>query len=81
MLIARVRALPEDGAANAALIALLAKSLKLPKSSLSLASGGKGRVKTVVASGDPAALAEALARLESLFAAGRQEGRDLTDLA
>ena len=68
MLLARVRALPEDGAANAALIALLAKSLKLPKSNLTLASGGKGRVKTVVVTGDPEALSDALARLESRLA-------------
>ena len=65
MLLARVRALPEDGAANAALIALLAKSLKLPKSSLVLDSGGKGRVKTVIATGEPAVLAAALARLQT----------------
>ena len=67
MLLARVRALPEQGAANTALIALLAKSLKLPKSSLSLDSGGKGRVKTVTASGEPALLAEALARLQAML--------------
>ena len=65
MLLARVRALPEDGAANAALIALLAKSLKLPKSSLVLDSGGKGRVKTVTATGEPAVLVAALARLQT----------------
>jgi len=63
-LLARVRALPEAGAANAALIALLSRTLKLPKSSLSLASGGKGRVKTVIASGETALLAGALARLQ-----------------
>ena len=62
-----MRALPEDGAANAALIALLSKSLKLPKSSLSLDSGGKGRVKTVVAAGDPGVLAAALERLQELL--------------
>ena len=65
MLLARVRALPEDGAANAALIALLAKSLRLPKSSLVLDSGSKGRVKTVIATGEPAVLAAALARLQT----------------
>jgi uncharacterized protein YggU (UPF0235/DUF167 family) len=65
VLLARVRALPEDGAANAALIALLAKGLKLPKSSLVLDSGGKGRVKTVIATGEAAVLAAALARLQT----------------
>jgi uncharacterized protein YggU (UPF0235/DUF167 family) len=59
----RVRALPEDGAANAALIAVLAKALKLPKSSLALDSGGKGRVKSVRATGDDASLRHALDRL------------------
>lgn len=37
--------------------------LKLPKSSLSLAGGGKGRIKTVHAAGDDVALRHALARL------------------
>ena len=67
MLLARVRALPEHGAANTALTALLAKSLKLPKSSVSLDSGGKGRVKTVIASGEPTLLTEALARLQAML--------------
>ena len=65
MLLIRVRALPEDGAANAALIAVLAKALKLPKSSLALESGGKGRVKSVRASGEDAILRHALDRLSA----------------
>jgi uncharacterized protein YggU (UPF0235/DUF167 family) len=55
--------LPENGAANAALMALLAKALKLPKSSLVLDSGGKGRVKSVRAAGEVLALRAALGRL------------------
>ena len=42
---ARVRAVPQDGAANSALIASLAKWLGVPKSSISLAAGGKSRTK------------------------------------
>ena len=53
---ARVRAVPEDGAANKALIALLAKQFGRPKSALTLVSGATSRVKQVRVSGDPAAL-------------------------
>lgn len=48
----RVRAVPEKGKANAALVKLLAKSLGLPKSSLEVISGPKSRVKTVLIRGD-----------------------------
>jgi len=60
---ARVRAVPEDGKANAALIALLAKILAVPKSSVRIASGASARLKRVVITGDAGALA---ARLEEL---------------
>ena len=43
---ARVRAVPEDGAANAALMRLAAEWLGIPKSSVSLISGAKSRVKS-----------------------------------
>ena len=59
---ARVRAVPEDGKANAALIELIAKSLKIARSAVIVAAGHTSRVKTVEISGDPVALAEALAR-------------------
>jgi uncharacterized protein YggU (UPF0235/DUF167 family) len=42
---ARVRAVPEKGRANAALIALLGKSLDWPKGAILLESGGTGRLK------------------------------------
>lgn len=48
-----VTAAPEGGRANGAVIALLAKSFKLPKSSLSIAAGRKARSKTVLVAGDP----------------------------
>jgi uncharacterized protein YggU (UPF0235/DUF167 family) len=58
---ARVRAVPEDGAANAALEKLVAAWLGVPKSAVRLVSGGKSRVKTVAVEGDPAAIAVRLA--------------------
>jgi hypothetical protein len=56
---ARVRALPEDGRANQALERLVARWLKVPPSSVSVAQGGKSRAKQVLIEGD----AHALARL------------------
>jgi uncharacterized protein YggU (UPF0235/DUF167 family) len=57
----RVRAVPEDGKANAALLALLAKELRLAKSAFALVAGSKARLKTVAVTGDTAHIA---ARLE-----------------
>ena len=48
----RVSAPPVDGEANAALIALLAKSLRLRKGDIAIASGETGRVKIVQLTGD-----------------------------
>lgn len=42
---ARVRAVPEKGKANAALIALLAKRLDWPRSAILLESGDTNRLK------------------------------------
>ena len=55
---ASVTAPPEDGRANKALIALLAKELKLPKSSISLLSGDTNRQKVLLVEGDTAPLME-----------------------
>ncbi|WP_297294967.1 DUF167 family protein [uncultured Methylovirgula sp.] len=60
---ARVRAVPEAGAANEALLRLLAKALSLPPSRLHLESGATSRVKTIHIAGDPAILAAKLAAL------------------
>jgi len=49
---ARVRALPEDGAANAALEQLAAKWLGVARSNVRLVSGAKSRVKSLVVAGD-----------------------------
>ena len=58
----RVRAAPTGGAANAALLKLLAHELGLPARDLSLVGGATARVKRVRISGDGAALAAALAK-------------------
>jgi uncharacterized protein len=42
---ARVRAIPENGGANKALIAVVAKWLKVPKSNIALSAGAKSRIK------------------------------------
>jgi uncharacterized protein len=47
-----VTAVPEAGKANAALIKLLAKSWKLPKSTFSIISGTTDRRKTLMIDGD-----------------------------
>jgi uncharacterized protein YggU (UPF0235/DUF167 family) len=47
----RVSAVAAEGAANAALIAFLAKSLKRPKSALRIVSGETARVKMVEVEG------------------------------
>ena len=60
---ASVRAVPEAGKANEALLRLLAGALDLPVRSLSLASGSTGRVKTVRIDPAPAGLEERIARL------------------
>ena len=56
VVMAHVRAVPADGAANAALIALLGKALKVPKSAIGLAAGGAARLKQVKVAGDAARL-------------------------
>ena len=64
---ARVRALPEAGRANQALAKLIAHWLKVPPSSVSVAQGGKSRMKHVLVEGDAATLAPLIeARLAEL---------------
>jgi len=60
---ARVRAVPEDGKANAALIVLLAAKLDVPKSAVRIASGATARLKRIEIAGGGA---ELIARLEGL---------------
>ncbi len=59
----RVRALPTDGAANDAVVALIAKALKLSRSNVSLERGGASRVKTLRLAGDANAISAALAEI------------------
>jgi uncharacterized protein YggU (UPF0235/DUF167 family) len=49
---ARVRAVPEDGAANTALEKLVSEWLRVPKRAVRLATGGKSRLKSIAVSGD-----------------------------
>ena len=53
---ARVRAVPEDGRANAALVQLVADEIGVPKSTVSVAAGKTARLKTLLIAGDPKAL-------------------------
>ena len=53
---AAVTAPPEDGKANAALIALLGKRWRLPKSAIEIVGGATDRKKTLLLRGDPASL-------------------------
>jgi uncharacterized protein len=54
----RVRALPEGGAANTAVVRLLAKTLKLPQSTVGIVSGATQRLKQIRIAGDPGTLAK-----------------------
>jgi uncharacterized protein len=57
LLKAAVTAPPEDGRANAAVIALLAGAWRLPKSVFAVVKGAATRDKIVSVAGDPAVLA------------------------
>jgi len=59
----RVKAVPDKGKANAAVVAFLAKALGLPRSSLAVTSGETSRFKTIAVPGDGVALAARLAAL------------------
>ncbi len=60
VLLARVRAAPEDGKANEALCALIAGKLGVAASKVRLVAGAKSRIKQVAVSGQPEALIEGL---------------------
>ena len=61
VLLVRVRAAPEDGKANDALLRLIAEKAGAPPSRARLVAGAKSRLKQVALTGDPAAL---IAKLE-----------------
>ena len=60
---ARLTAPPVDGAANAALIPLIAKAFGVAKGSVSIVSGDTARLKRLHIPGDPQALAKIARRL------------------
>jgi len=64
----RVRAIAEGGEANKAVIELLAKSLRVPKSRVHVMSGTTSRLKQIVIDGDPKMLGEALQTLTEMKA-------------
>lgn len=59
----RVRAAPEDGAANEGVRRLLARALGRPASSVRLESGATARLKTFLIAGEGEALAQDIAAL------------------
>jgi hypothetical protein len=62
----RVTAAPMDGAANQALIALLAKRWRLAKSAFALIAGESARIKRLRIAAPPERLGKALADIERL---------------
>lgn len=64
----RVRAAPSEGDANASLLALLAKSLKVAPRQVSLIGGATARLKRIRIDGDVTAL---VAMLTTLASGGR----------
>ncbi len=65
-LAARLAAAPVDGAANAALVVLVAKALGVAKRDVAILSGETARLKRLRIIGDPAMLAP---RVEALYEA------------
>jgi len=63
LLLARVAAPPLEGAANAALVKLVAKSLGLPKSAVTITAGDTSRIKALEIAGDPKVLEAVLETL------------------
>lgn len=57
---ARVRAVPAEGEANAALEKLVARWLDVPKSTVRVTSGGKSRIKSLTISGETDCLEQRL---------------------
>ena len=63
---ARVRAPPSEGAANAALIGLVARALGVAPRALTLVAGDTARIKRLHIAGDGRALAAALEKLVAI---------------
>jgi uncharacterized protein (TIGR00251 family) len=59
----RVKAVPDKGKANAAVVGLIARAMGMPKSAVSVASGETARLKTLALVGDGDELARLIAAL------------------
>ncbi len=59
----RVRAAPSEGEANAALIGLLARTLRVPAGQVGVVSGAAARLKRVRIAGDGLSLAKAMEKI------------------
>jgi uncharacterized protein YggU (UPF0235/DUF167 family) len=59
----RVRAVAEGGAANRAVVELLATALGVPRTKVRVLSGTTSRLKQIAVDGDPAKLGDALRKL------------------
>jgi uncharacterized protein (TIGR00251 family) len=59
----RVRAPPAEGAANRALVKVIASALDVPPGRIQIEAGATARIKRLLIEGDSAALAAALARI------------------
>jgi uncharacterized protein (TIGR00251 family) len=57
---ARVRAAPNEGEANAVLVSLLARTIRVAPRSIDLVSGAAARIKRLKIAGEPEVLAAAL---------------------
>jgi len=62
-LIARVRAIPAEGAANVALIRLIAKTMRIPPRDVVLVAGATGRLKRLMISGQGPTLVAVLEKI------------------
>lgn len=65
MLLVRLRSAPADGAANAELLEILSRSLRVPRRDLEIVSGGSARTKRVRVAGLTAATT--IERLRTAF--------------
>lgn len=65
--LARVNAVPEDNAANTALMNLVAEWLKCPKRDVALVTGAKSRIKSIAVAGDPELLGRRLSERLTAF--------------
>lgn len=63
VLAARVRAAPSDGAANAALVRLMAKVAGVPPGRIAIVGGTTSRIKRLNIAGDPSAIIAALEKI------------------